>query len=161
VIVWMSLTIHNLYYAVHRDEACASCLKLSSSLHPSLGRGCLNKVADDGKIRVIAKGDNLLMDHQSKDTHHGSTAVVELDGTLGELGLLIKVIPAEVNVSITEVTNVLISSSGNITPGKGRGPNGLEGWVSNSKNVLRAKSGVWSHNTHMKAHSNHPMKAMI
>merc|ERR1719416_331691 len=75
----------------------------------------LHKVANDGKIRVVSKGDNLLVDHKSKDAHHGSTAVVELDGTLGELGLLIKVIPAEVDVSVTEVTNVLVSGSGNIT----------------------------------------------
>ena len=42
----------------------------------------------------------LIVDHKSKDTHHVSTAVVELDGTLGELGLVIKVVPAEVDVSI-------------------------------------------------------------
>mmetsp|Transcript_12001 Transcript_12001/g.15642 ORF Transcript_12001/g.15642 Transcript_12001/m.15642 type:complete len:224 (+) Transcript_12001:106-777(+) len=75
----------------------------------------LDKVSNDGEVRVVAKGNNLLMDHESKDTHHGGTAVVELNGTLGELGLLIKVIPSEVNVSVTEVTNVLVSSSRNIT----------------------------------------------
>mmetsp|Transcript_32847 Transcript_32847/g.68922 ORF Transcript_32847/g.68922 Transcript_32847/m.68922 type:complete len:215 (+) Transcript_32847:221-865(+) len=56
-----------------------------------------------------------LVDHKSKDTHHGGAAVVELDGTLGKLLLLIKVIPAEVNVSVTEVTNVLVASSLNVT----------------------------------------------
>mmetsp|Transcript_12007 Transcript_12007/g.15663 ORF Transcript_12007/g.15663 Transcript_12007/m.15663 type:complete len:246 (+) Transcript_12007:94-831(+) len=75
----------------------------------------LDKVSNDGKIRVVTEGNNLLVDHKSKDTHHSGTAVVELDGTLGELGLLIKVIPSEVNVSVTEVTNVLVSSSRNIT----------------------------------------------
>merc|ERR1719223_1350887 len=73
------------------------------------------QVANKGKIRVVAKGNNLLVDHKSEDSEHGSTAVVELDGTLLELGLLIKVIPAEVNVSVTEVTNVLVSGSLNIT----------------------------------------------
>ena len=75
----------------------------------------LGEVSNDGKIRVVTEGDDLLVDHKAKDTHHGGTAVVELDGTLGELGLFIKVIPAEVNVSVTEVTDVLVSGSGNIT----------------------------------------------
>jgi hypothetical protein len=77
-------------------------------------RNHLHKVADDRKIRVISEGDDLLMDHKSKDSHHGGTAVVELDGTLGELGLLIKVIPAEVDVSVAEVTDVLVSGSRNV-----------------------------------------------
>ena len=72
-------------------------------------------MSDDGKIGVVSEGDNLLVHHKSKDTHHGGAAVVELDGTLGKLGLGIKVIPAEVNVSVTEVTNVLVSGSWNIT----------------------------------------------
>ena len=55
------------------------------------------------------------MNHKSKDSHHGGTSVVQLNGTLGELGLLIELIPSEVNVSVTEVTNVLVSGSGNIT----------------------------------------------
>eukprot|EP00804_Cyclotella_cryptica_P028180 CCRYP_011040-RA/>CCRYP_011040-RA protein AED:0.21 eAED:0.21 QI:386/-1/0/1/-1/1/1/0/192 len=54
------------------------------------------------------------MDHESKNTHHGSTAVVELNGTLLELGLLIERVPAEVDVSVTEVSNMLVASSGNI-----------------------------------------------
>ena len=76
---------------------------------------CLLEVANDGKIGVVSEGDDLLVDHKSEDTEHGGTAVVELDGTLLKLGLLIKVIPSEVNVSVTEVTDVLVSSSGNIT----------------------------------------------
>jgi hypothetical protein len=75
----------------------------------------LDKVANDGKIWVVSKGDGLLVDHESKDAKHGGTAVVELDGTLGELGLLIKVIPAEVDVSVAEVANVLVSSFRHIT----------------------------------------------
>ena len=60
------------------------------------------EVSNDGKSRVVSERDDLLMEHKSKDTHHSDTAVVELSGTLGKLGLLIKVIPAEVNVSVTE-----------------------------------------------------------
>jgi len=71
-------------------------------------------VTDDGELRVVSERDDLLVDHKSEDTHHGGTAVVELDGTLGELGLLIEGVPSEVDVSITEVTNELVSGSGNI-----------------------------------------------
>ena len=74
----------------------------------------LLEVSDDWEIGVISKWDDLLVNHKSEDSHHGSTAIVQLDGTLLELGLLIEVIPAEVNVSVTEVTNELISSSGDI-----------------------------------------------
>jgi len=72
-------------------------------------------VTNDGKVRVIAKGNDLFMDHKSEDAHHGGTAVVELNGTLLKLGLLIERVPAEVNVSVTEVSNMLVASSRNIT----------------------------------------------
>jgi hypothetical protein len=75
----------------------------------------LLKVSDDGELRVISEGDDLLVDHESKDSQHGGTAVVELDGTLLELGLFVEGVPAEVDVSVTEVSNVFVSSSGNIT----------------------------------------------
>jgi len=75
----------------------------------------LSEVANDGKIGIISKRDDLLVDHKSKDSELGGTAVVELDGTLLKLGLFIKVIPSEVDVSVTEVTNVFISGSWNIT----------------------------------------------
>ncbi len=82
--------------------------------HYSITASNLDKVANDGKIRVVSKGDDLLVDHESEDAKHGGTTVVELDGALGELGLLIKVIPAEVNVSVAEVSNVLVSGSRHI-----------------------------------------------
>ena len=44
------------------------------------------------------------MDHEAEDAHHGGTAVVELDGALGELGLLIEGVPAEVEGTVAEVT---------------------------------------------------------
>jgi len=47
----------------------------------------------------------LLVDHKAKDSHHGGTSVVELNGTLAELGLLIEGVPSEVEGSVTEVTN--------------------------------------------------------
>ena len=47
------------------------------------------------------------MDHEAKDAHHGGTAVVELDGTLGKLGLLIEGIPAEVEGAVAEIAGEL------------------------------------------------------
>ena len=44
----------------------------------------LLEVANDWEVCVISKGDDLLMDHKSKDSHHGGTAVVELDSTLAQ-----------------------------------------------------------------------------
>ena len=75
----------------------------------------LGKVSNNGKIRVVSKRDNLLVDHESEDAHHGGAAVVQLNGTLLKLGLIIKVIPAEVNVAVAEVSNELVSGSRNIT----------------------------------------------
>jgi hypothetical protein len=71
-------------------------------------------VSNDWEIRVISQGDNEFVNHKTKDTHLSSTSVVELDGTLLELGLFIKVIPSEVNVSVAEVTNEFVASSGDI-----------------------------------------------
>ena len=51
------------------------------------------------------------MHHKSKDSEHGSTAVIKLNSTLLKLGLLRKSIPSEINVVITEVTNELSSSN--------------------------------------------------
>ncbi len=42
----------------------------------------LNEVPNDGKIRVVSEGDDLLVNHESKHAKHGGTAVVKLDGTL-------------------------------------------------------------------------------
>jgi len=68
-------------------------------------------VADDREVRVVSEWDDQLVDHKSEDTHHSGTAVVELDGTLLELGLLVKAIPAEVDVAVTEVTNELVAGT--------------------------------------------------
>jgi hypothetical protein len=50
------------------------------------------------------------VDHESKKTHLGGAALVELNGTLGELGLLIEGVPAEVKGAVTEVTGEFSSS---------------------------------------------------
>ncbi len=46
----------------------------------------------------------MLVDHKSEDAHHGGAAVVQLDGALGQLGLLIEGVPAEVDGAVSEVT---------------------------------------------------------
>mmetsp|Transcript_13767 Transcript_13767/g.30769 ORF Transcript_13767/g.30769 Transcript_13767/m.30769 type:complete len:220 (+) Transcript_13767:231-890(+) len=56
----------------------------------------------------------LFVDHKSQGSHHGGTSVVELNGTLGKLGFLVKGVPSEVKGSVAEVTNELISSSFNV-----------------------------------------------
>ena len=44
------------------------------------------------------------MDHKSKNAHHGGTAVVQLDSALGQLGLRVEGVPAEVDGAVAEVT---------------------------------------------------------
>mmetsp|Transcript_12327 Transcript_12327/g.8634 ORF Transcript_12327/g.8634 Transcript_12327/m.8634 type:complete len:238 (-) Transcript_12327:39-752(-) len=85
-------------------HARSTCTRLQQDLY---------KVSNDWKIRIVSKRNNLFVNHKSEDSHHSSTSVVELDSTLLKLGLLIKVIPSEVNVSVTEVTNEF-SLAGNI-----------------------------------------------
>eukprot|EP00525_Craspedostauros_australis_P008678 CAMPEP_0198108092 /NCGR_PEP_ID=MMETSP1442-20131203/180_1 /TAXON_ID= /ORGANISM="Craspedostauros australis, Strain CCMP3328" /LENGTH=218 /DNA_ID=CAMNT_0043763293 /DNA_START=144 /DNA_END=800 /DNA_ORIENTATION=- len=59
------------------------------------------------------EGDSeLLVDHKGEDSHHGGTALVELDGALLVLGLLVEGGPAVVDESVTEVTHEL--SSGDV-----------------------------------------------
>jgi len=62
-------------------------------------------------VRIV--GLEALVHHKGEDTHLGGTAVVELDGTLLKLGLLVEGVPAEVDESVTEVTNEL-SLSGDV-----------------------------------------------
>ena len=59
---------------------------------------------DDGEVGNHVDLVELLVDHEAEDAHHGGTAVVELDGALGELGLLVKGVPAEVEGTVAEVT---------------------------------------------------------
>ena len=63
--------------------------------------------ADEGEVGDHVDLVELLVDHEAKDAHHGGTAVVELDGTLGKLGLLIEGIPAEVEGAVAEIAGEL------------------------------------------------------
>ncbi len=44
------------------------------------------------------------MNHKAEDSQHGGTSVVELDGTLLQLGLLREGVPSEVNFSVAEIS---------------------------------------------------------
>merc|ERR1719390_526534 len=85
-------------------------------------RDNLLKVADDGKVGVVADLLDLLVDHEAEDAELGGTAVVELDGALGELLLLGEGVPAEVDVAVGEgaegVTGV-VDVSGKVDAGAG------------------------------------------
>ena len=72
------------------------------------------KVSDDRKIGIVSERDDQLVDHKSENSQLGGTSVVELNGTLGELILSGELVPAEVNVSVTEVTDELVSGSRDI-----------------------------------------------
>ena len=65
-------------------------------------------------LRLVGdEGDSqLFVDHKGKDSHHGGTALVQLNGTLLHLGLLIKGVPSVVDGIVTEVTDEF--SSGDI-----------------------------------------------
>ena len=54
---------------------------------------------------------DLLVHHEAKDAHHGGTAVVELNGTLAELGVLREGIPAEVEGAVAEISGELSLAS--------------------------------------------------
>mmetsp|Transcript_11605 Transcript_11605/g.24199 ORF Transcript_11605/g.24199 Transcript_11605/m.24199 type:complete len:205 (-) Transcript_11605:195-809(-) len=92
--------------------------KLSvQSFHEGLGRE-LNQTSN---LELANNGDRatkLLMNHEAKDAHHGSTAIVQLNGTLGQLGLLIKSVPTKVKGTIAEVTGELALSSHILHDGK-------------------------------------------
>jgi len=75
------------------------------------GGNCLFEVSDDGKVGVVSERNDLLVDHKSEDSGHGGASVVELDGALGELLFLVEGVPSEVDVSVAEVTDELVSGS--------------------------------------------------
>ena len=63
-------------------------------------------LSDDGE-----ESSEFLMDHESEDSHHGGTTVVQLDGTLGQLGLLVEGVPAEVDGAVAEVADEFVLAS--------------------------------------------------
>ena len=89
---------------------------------PYLSRSMLTKSTTNCKACICLhlsnnwnRSSKLLMHHKSKNTHHGSTAIVELNSTLLQLGFVIQLTPVHTSIkAITEVTNVLVSSSLNV-----------------------------------------------
>jgi len=71
-----------------------------------LRKRCSLHLSDNGE-----GSSELLVDHKSKNSHHGSTSVVQLNGTFGELGLRVELVPTEVKSSVAEVTDELAFSS--------------------------------------------------
>jgi hypothetical protein len=51
------------------------------------------------------------MNHKTQQAHLGSAALVELNGTLLKLGLLIELVPSKVDKVVTEVP--CLSTNGN------------------------------------------------
>mmetsp|Transcript_15573 Transcript_15573/g.23220 ORF Transcript_15573/g.23220 Transcript_15573/m.23220 type:complete len:226 (-) Transcript_15573:8-685(-) len=76
----------------------------TNSLNPKMGN-----LKEFRKVRN-ERNSKLLVDHKSKNSHHSSTSLVELDSTLLNLGILIEGVPSVINESITEVTNELSGS---------------------------------------------------
>jgi hypothetical protein len=69
-------------------------------------------VSNDGEIGVVSKRHDELVYHESKDSELGGTSVVQLQSTLLELLLVGEGVPSKVDASVTEVTNELVSGSG-------------------------------------------------
>ncbi|KAL7513477.1 hypothetical protein ACHAXN_010698, partial [Cyclotella atomus] len=82
----------------------------------------------------------LLVNHKSKNSHHGGTSVVQLDGTLGELGLFIEGVPSEVKCSVTEVTNELTLAGNILHDGKLQESNEGEDLKSSGNGNLKGAS---------------------
>mmetsp|Transcript_28385 Transcript_28385/g.72062 ORF Transcript_28385/g.72062 Transcript_28385/m.72062 type:complete len:213 (+) Transcript_28385:113-751(+) len=64
---------------------------------------------DDVRVAV-----ELLVHHEREDAHLRRAAVVELDSALGELGLLVERVPAEVERAVAEVADKLVASALNV-----------------------------------------------
>jgi len=66
---------------------------------------CLCEVSDDRKVGIVTKRNDLFVDHESKDSHHGGTSVVEFDRSLLDLGLFVELVPSEVEGTVAVVTD--------------------------------------------------------
>ena len=53
----------------------------------------------------------LLVHHEPEDSHHGRPAVVELDGALLQLGLLVKLVPPGLERPVAKVTREFVAES--------------------------------------------------
>ena len=67
------------------------------------------------KVSIASEREDELVNHESKESELGGTSVFQLNGTLLELLLLGEGVPAEADVSVTEVTNESVSGSGDVT----------------------------------------------
>ena len=74
----------------------------------------LLEVSNNGELRIVAKGDDELVDRQSEDTELGGAPVVQFHGALLELCLLVERVPAEVDPAVAEVSDKLVACSRNV-----------------------------------------------
>mmetsp|Transcript_8647 Transcript_8647/g.17722 ORF Transcript_8647/g.17722 Transcript_8647/m.17722 type:complete len:127 (+) Transcript_8647:649-1029(+) len=90
---------------------------------------------------------NLFVHHEAKDTHHGGTSVVQFNGTLSKLGLGAKIIPAEVNEPVTEITREFTCASNILHDKEFQQPNEEDNLSETSlRNGIRARDSrkaIW------------------
>jgi len=61
--------------------------------------------------KTVCRRQTFNLDHKSENSHHGGTSIVEFDGTLLQFGLFVKRVLSEIEGSVTEVTDKLVSGS--------------------------------------------------
>ena len=92
--------INQLYYVIRIYSTDNIAVKIQQGIHHTT----LLKTRYLGRWEEVADVSELVVDHKSQKTHHGGTALVQLNGTLLKLGLFIEAVPAEVKGSVAEVT---------------------------------------------------------
>ena len=72
-----------------------------------------NGGSGSGKVSAWQDGHaHSFVDDQSGDSHHGGTALVELDGALSHLGGIVKLVPSKVQGAVAVVTDEFGSDAG-------------------------------------------------
>ncbi len=79
------------------------------------------------------------MHHEAEYAHHCSAAIVELDGALLQLGRLVELVPAEVDVPVAEVADEFILACDVLHDGELEEANEEENLAG-----PRSRDGVWS-----------------
>ena len=82
----------------------------SENLHLQTTSNLL-KSSNDREVGNHADRVELLVNHEPENSQHGGAAVVELDGALGELFLLVEVVPSKVDAAVAEVSRELTGLS--------------------------------------------------
>ena len=67
-------------------------------------------------VDLVDEEDDLHVNPEARDAYHGGAVVVELGGTFGELGLLVKVVSTKFNVVAVTVVREPFVGSFNVAP---------------------------------------------